>query len=173
MDWFLVATIVSLIAGLVSERLSRSSKRTLNQFRETLRQEQREIRNKMVHNILVSSDDVDELDFVLQEFGVSAPNEIADSEQYGFEKEMEDRTSALKERLENIEKRFPAESTLEKIASVNDAILGTRLEELQKSVERIESKLFSKWDVAKIVFLIIGSLGALVGLTFTTIEFVT
>lgn len=101
----------------------------------------------------------------------SATNEIEELQKDSIQKEVEDRASILKERLESIEKRFPEESTLEKIASVNDAILGTKVEEIQKSTEMLESKLITKWDVAKIVFTITGSLGALVGLTITIIKF--
>jgi len=131
----------------------------------------------MVHDLAMSVEDRQTRDLILREFIVhlesSTANEVTALQQDSIKREVEERTAALRKRLDSIERKFPEESTLEKIASVNDAILGTKIEELQRSIERIESKLLSKWDVAKIVFTIIASLGALVGLTITVIMFVT
>ncbi len=88
-----------------------------------------------------------------------------------IESEVNKKFHELKNRVEEIEKRFPKEATLEKIASVNDAILATNLEALSESVKRIEQKLLSKWDVAKIVFQILAALGILTGLIFAIIEY--
>jgi hypothetical protein len=83
---------------------------------------------------------------------------------------------ALNERLRAIEDRFPDSNLIDKLSSVNDAIMATKLEELQRSFERLEKRLdaekVSKWDVATIVFTILGSLGAIVGLIFGIIKFV-
>ncbi|MCK4501225.1 hypothetical protein KAU11_12060 [Candidatus Babeliales bacterium] len=181
MDWISVLAIIigiigSLIGGLVAQRLSKLQRKSLTQSRNAWKKAQQELRNKMVHDLAMNIEDRQTKDLILKEFIVhlesSASNDIAVAQQDSIKREVEDRTTVLKERLENIEKKFPEESTLEKVASVNDAILGTKIEELQRSIERIESKLFSKWDIAKIVFTIIGSLGALVGLTITVIKFV-
>lgn len=170
---FIIGIIGSLAGGIVTNRLSKSQKKSLSEARKT----QKEVRNKMVHDLAMTIEDNQTRDLILKEFIVhlesSATNERALFQQDSIKREVENRTSALKERLEGIEKRFPSESTLEKIASVNDAILGTKIEELQKAIDRIESKLISKWDVAKIVFIIIGSLGALVGLVIAVIKFTT
>lgn len=90
--------------------------------------------------------------------------------------EVERAVSALEERLHAVEKRFPDSATIDKISSVNDAIMATKLEELQRSLERIEKRFdaekVSKWDVATIVFTIIGSIGAVIGIVFGIIKFV-
>jgi uncharacterized membrane protein YeaQ/YmgE (transglycosylase-associated protein family) len=180
MEWIsllgiIIGIIGSLIGGLVAQRLSKLQKKSLTQASEALRNAQNEVRNKMVHDLAMSIEDRQIRDLILKEFIVhlesSAANAIAAFQQDNIKREVEERTAALKERLESIERKFPEESTLEKIATVNDAILGTKIEELQRSLERIENKLLSKWDVAMIVFTIIGSLGALVGLTITVIQF--
>lgn len=63
---------------------------------------------------------------------------------------------SLDKRLRNIELRFPADSTLDKISSVNDAILATNLESLTARIEKLEENMLTKWDVATVMFEIIG-----------------
>ncbi len=53
---------------------------------------------------------------------------------------------------------------MEKVASVNDAILATRLEALEETLRETKERLLSKWDVATIVFAIIAGLGTTVGI---------
>ena len=89
------------------------------------------------------------------------------------ENEVKEKFSKIDIRLKEIEKRFPEESTLEKIASINDAILATNIETLSESIKRIEDKLLTKWDVAKVAFQILGGLGILIGMIFTIIKFVS
>jgi hypothetical protein len=87
-------------------------------------------------------------------------------------KEAEEAVSVFRERLEQVERRFPEESTLEKIASINDAILATKVEQLQKSIEQLEDRILTKWDVATIVFMVIAAVGGLAGVVFTVANFV-
>ncbi len=77
----------------------------------------------------------------------------------------------LKKHVEEIENRFPKEATLEKIASVNDAILATKFEALSESIKRIEDKLLTKWDVAKVIFQILAALGVLIGVIFAILQY--
>lgn len=72
----------------------------------------------------------------------------------------------LKKRIDAIEARFPEQDKLEKIASVNDAILGTQLEAMSESIKAIQDEMLTKWDVAKVVFAILGSLGAIAAIVF-------
>ncbi|MGH3695052.1 MAG: hypothetical protein ACRDRX_13875 [Pseudonocardiaceae bacterium] len=84
--------------------------------------------------------------------------------------------ASLRSRLEDIEQRFPDKSEIDKIASVNDAIMATRIEALQESVKRLQKQVddqLTKWDVATIVFAVLGTLGVIVGLVFGVIKFVT
>jgi hypothetical protein len=89
-----------------------------------------------------------------------------------IETEANKKFEELKKRIEGIEKRFPKEATLEKIASVNDAILATKVEALSDAINRIEKKLLTKWDVVKIVFEILAALGVLVGIGFAIANYV-
>lgn len=87
-----------------------------------------------------------------------------------IQNEVSNKIDEVKKSVEEIEKRFPKEATLSKIASVNDAILGTNYENLLKSVERIETKMLTRYDVVKIVFLILGAIGVLTGIVFGIIR---
>lgn len=89
------------------------------------------------------------------------------------ENEVKEKFGEIDIRLKDIEQRFPKESTLEKIASINDAILATNIETLSESIKRIEDKLLNKWDVAKVTFQILGGLGILIGMIFAIIKFVS
>lgn len=101
----------------------------------------------------------------LQDAPISAVLPLAEINQ-----EIERRTRALDQRIQVIEDRFPSDATIEKISSVNDAILATNLESLTRSVSKLEEKLLSKWDVAVIVFEIIAALGGLTALIITIIS---
>jgi hypothetical protein len=57
----------------------------------------------------------------------------------------------LEQRIKEIEEQFPSASTIDKVASVNDAILATRLEALQKEVDELRATAVGKWTVAAIV----------------------
>ena len=89
-----------------------------------------------------------------------------------IEEQVNVKVDELKKRIEAIESRFPQEATLEKIASVNDAILATQLETLSDSIKAIQDKMLTKWDVAKIVFAILSALGFLAGIIFGILTFV-
>lgn len=80
-----------------------------------------------------------------------------------LEVEIERRVEVIKDRIENIETRFPDVATLDKVASINDAILATKIDALSADVRRLQDNLLSKWDVATVVFAILGALGVIVG----------
>jgi hypothetical protein len=61
---------------------------------------------------------------------------------------------------------------LEKIASINDAILATKIEQLEKSLGLLDSRMVTKWDVATIVFAVIGAIGVIAGAIFAVANFV-
>lgn len=82
------------------------------------------------------------------------------------------RFDELNKRMEEIENRFPKEATLEKIASINDAILATNLEALSESIKKIENKLLTKFDVVKIFFQILTAIGVLTGIIFAILRYI-
>lgn len=171
----LTAALGSLVAGLLAAHRGRQHRKNQQRIRDAFEQLQGENRNRMVHDLAMSAKDLQTREMILKELivdlGSSSVSVASIVQKEDLEQEVEQRTAALKERLQRIEDRFPEESTLEKIASVNDAIMATKIEELEKSAKRIEDKILTKWDVAMIVFTIIGALGALVGLTFGVVNF--
>ncbi len=86
--------------------------------------------------------------------------------------EVEGAVRAVQERIERIELRFPEQSTIDKVASVNDAILATKVEQLQKSIEQLDSRILTKWDVATIVFAVMAAIGVVAGVIFAVANFV-
>ena len=80
---------------------------------------------------------------------------------------------SFEERLQQIEERIPEAETVDKIASVNDAILGTQIEALTKTITNLENRILSTWDVAKIVFQIIAGFGVLLSIAFGIISYLS
>lgn len=78
----------------------------------------------------------------------------------------------LKKRIEKIEKKFPKDTELNKIASINDEIFATRIKELSEAVKRIEENQLTKWDVAIILFKILGALGALIAIGAVILKYI-
>ncbi|MGD0174745.1 MAG: hypothetical protein ABSC61_10045 [Anaerolineales bacterium] len=77
----------------------------------------------------------------------------------------------LKNRLEEIESRFPKKSTIEKLALVNDAILATKIETLTEEIGKLDKRILNKWDVALIVFEVILAVIAIGTLIFTALQY--
>jgi predicted RNase H-like nuclease (RuvC/YqgF family) len=86
--------------------------------------------------------------------------------------EFERMLTALRDRLEQIERRFPEEAAIDKYASVNEAVLDTKIEQLQKSIENLESRILTKWDVATVVFALFSAIGVVAGTIFAVANFV-
>jgi hypothetical protein len=101
----------------------------------------------------------------------SSPISSPSFPKHEIQKEIDTRVESLKERIEEIENRFPEQSTIDKIASVNDAILATQIENLEKTLKKLEEKLLTRWDVVKIVFQIIAALSALIGVILALITY--
>ena len=93
----------------------------------------------------------------------SAVEYLAEDE---IQKIVEEKVNHLNGRIEEIEQRFPSQDTVEKISSVNDAILATQIENLTEKVNALEKSKISKWDVAIVVFQIIAALGVIFGIIF-------
>ncbi len=77
----------------------------------------------------------------------------------------------FQECLSKIESRFPDNSQIEKIVSINDALLAERIGQLSKQMEFLEKRMLSKWDVAFTVSSIIAGIGFVVGATYAIIRF--
>ena len=84
--------------------------------------------------------------------------------------EIEERIEAFHKRLENIESRFPEKDSIDKIASINDALFAERIEQLQKKIETIEKSNLTKWDVALVVSMVVAGIFAIVGATYAVLS---
>ena len=89
-----------------------------------------------------------------------------------IEEQVNASVNELGKRIKAIEARFPQEATLEKIASVNDAILATQLEAMSNSIKDIKDKMLTKWDVVKIAFAILAALGGIAAIIFGILNWV-
>lgn len=78
----------------------------------------------------------------------------------------------FKERIAKIESRFPDESKLDKIASINDALLSERIDQIKERLAQIEEKALTRWDVALTVSAIIGGISFVVAATYGIIKFI-
>lgn len=166
-----ISILVSILGFIVATSLSKIRRRNDIETKAVLKKKQKESYNKFIDEIIKDASDEATKQILFQE--LETYFNLSISAKDNSQKEIKDLTTDLQMRIENIEKRFPEESTLEKLASINDAILSTKIEELLRSINRIEEKMLSRWDVAKIVFVIIGSIGTLIGLTITVIKFLT
>lgn len=84
--------------------------------------------------------------------------------------EVEDKITEVRGRLEAIEKRFPDDATIDKIASINDALFAQRIEQLSTRIEKLEDKLLTKWDVALIVSIVAAGIFTVVGATYAVLK---
>jgi len=78
----------------------------------------------------------------------------------------------LAERIQEIEKRFPDANTIDKVSSVNEAVLAVYVENLRKTLDKLERDTLTSWDVAKIFFLILAALGVTTGIVFGAITLI-
>jgi hypothetical protein len=121
-------------------------------------------------DLLLAAEEISAKDLRTENRGVDTAHGRTSREE--IRREAEEVVGSLRERLEQVERRFPEESTLEKISSINDAILATKIEQLEKSIENLESRLLTKWDVATIVFAVFAAIGGIAGVIFTVANFV-
>lgn len=84
--------------------------------------------------------------------------------------EVDEKMSGLRERLQAIEKRFPDEASIDKIASINDALFAHRIDQLFDRIEKLERKVLTKWDVAIIVSVVATGIFAVVGATYAVLK---
>lgn len=78
---------------------------------------------------------------------------------------IETRLKGLEERIAKLEERIPEKPTLDKLASVSDAILATRTEANARGIADLRMHALTKWDVALVILLILGVIVAIVSVT--------
>lgn len=173
-----ITIVVSLIAGVLAALLS-----FLMSYRQRVVKEKENLQKQLFSDALSKAFsesfgdyyekiDIDKTDYIARDLRNYLVHFATLQTKPEIEEQVNLKVDDLKKRLEAIEARFPQEATLEKLASVNDAILATKLETLADSIKTIQDKMLTKWDVAKIVFAIFSILGILVGLIFGIINLV-
>jgi flagellar biosynthesis/type III secretory pathway chaperone len=165
--------LFSLISSLISSLASRSQRRKEAVESEQVIRNSREARAELLRR---AQELEQTLDVAESQISGSSGTEGAETRMWHYNKGLsdtnEETVDTLHKRLERVEQRFPEEATLEKIASINDAILATKIEQLEKSLELLDSRMITKWDVATIVFAVIGAIGVIAGAIFTVANFV-
>jgi len=116
---------------------------------------------------LIAKDKTDYLVNVFRNYLVHYPSQETKRD---VEKIVNEKVIELKKRIDAIEARFPEEATIEKIASINDAIMVTKLESMSDSIHAIQDQMLTKWDIVKIVFAILAALGVIVAIIFGTLN---
>lgn len=86
------------------------------------------------------------------------------------QQEIDDQLTILQERLHQIESRFPGRTAPDLIASLNEALLSERIDQVAKQVQSIERRVLSKWDVALTVSAMIAGIAFVVGATYAILR---
>ena len=176
-----IAIVVSLIAGVFTALIAFivSYKQRLERKKENT--QQKELSEALHQSLSEAFGDYYYTNYDLQfinptDYLTSIRNYLVHSPTLQTKTDIEEQINAkvgeLKKRIEAIEARFPQEAMLEKIASVNDAIMATRLEAMSDSIKVIHDRMLTKWDVAKTVFTILSILGVLIGLILGIINLI-
>ena len=84
--------------------------------------------------------------------------------------EFDSQLDEVRTRLAEVESRFPKEAKLEKVTSMNDALLSERIDQLAKQVEALEKRILSKWDIALTVSTIIVGIAFVVMATYAVLK---
>jgi len=188
MEFAMIGGFISVLFGLVlsyiSARYAKLRKQALESRAKEAKSELSEAQKALIERVAVTLKDLpaasrqNYLQYLLysqrQDGSFPEPPIIISgtASKEEIDREVKDRTRVLEQRIQEIESRLPPDATIEKLASVNDAMLAANLELLAKSVKRLEDKILSKWDVAKVTFEIIAALGGLVILALAIIKFV-
>lgn len=81
----------------------------------------------------------------------------------GQRSETDREVDVLKGRVAKIEERLPDDAVLDKVASINEALLAKGLESVQKEIDRLQQSMLTRWDVVTVVFATLAAIAAVVG----------
>jgi HD superfamily phosphohydrolase len=168
--WILIIFIVSFLLAFISTILGDLYKKREKQQRHIYVKKEQELLDKYKEESSTLTDD-EHKEYFINLWSTKSILKIKNGTKSEIEAEATKKVNEVIERIEKIEERFPEESSLEKIASVNDAILGTKIEDLTESMKRIEENMLTKWDVVKIMFTIITCIIALITITIGILNY--
>lgn len=162
----ILAALFGLIASFVSAKLANKRRQNIEKIRKKAKEQYKKALAQEIseYSKHIPNFEKDPVYKVMLAESATTPITIASTTAVEAQKETDAIIEDLKERISEIENRLPGQETVDKIASINDAILATQIESLSETVKKIEDKLLSRWDVAKIVFQILAAVGALVGI---------
>ncbi len=172
-----LSVAIGSIASIVSAWLSLNRKRMLEEKRKRADESIRRAINMSIgeYSKQIAPSDIEEFYKSLVNLEeLETPSELVQSDEAITEKikeKMDEKLNHLNDKISKIEERFPDQGTIDKVSSVNDAILATQIEAINKRLENIENKMLGRWDVAKIVFQIIAAFGAVIGAALAIINF--
>jgi hypothetical protein len=89
----------------------------------------------------------------------TAGSEFSDKQS---EDSVEKQLNELRRKIEQISTTAQNDTVNERVAFSNDVILAAYIQDLRGSLNRLESKILNRWDVAIIVFTIMGALSGLI-----------
>lgn len=97
------------------------------------------------------------------------------TEQQGLTKqfvtlEVEEKMGDLTQRLQTLENRLPSDTLIDKITSINEALLALRTEQLSERIIKLENNQLTKWDVAITLSVLLGGILTIVGTTYSVLK---
>tara|TARA_B100000508_G_C11432154_1_gene264006 strand:+ start:439 stop:951 length:513 start_codon:yes stop_codon:yes gene_type:complete len=166
-----------LISGLIAAARKRQVERREKDERTELRRQLTEWRLSLgpvsvgQRTTELPSDIVDELIARAQEQIADRIASRPGGDLVQVKEELTNELVEFRDRIAKIEGRFPPDADLDKVASINDALLSERIDQLTKRLEGVEARILSKWDVALVVSAILGGISAVVAATVAVVRF--
>jgi hypothetical protein len=164
-NWATIAGLVSALAATLADRLrALRAERARKQLTQTL--EHLRPLKILVNGVLVGEKS-DDLNLLVETSPASSSNVSSAV--------ITTEISNLREQLATINAQIERNKNeiieVQKIDPILEATLKIGLENLTKRVDTLEKNALTKWDVAVVVFQLLGTLGAILGIIFAIIKY--
>lgn len=168
-DAGLISAVVSIVAFILTIWIYVKQRRIIEKQKEVLKH------SKIVWDKIPKLEN-NELRTIFSEEILRVEKNIVNSvvssaSDFDVSSRLKEEIEAFNKRLAKIEEKFPADSKIEKIASINDAIFSERIDYLTKQMEQLENKQLNKWDIALTFSMILGAIATIVTLTYGVLVF--
>lgn len=161
----LVALVLTAVAQFISDRVRRGQRGEIAELDEALKKTTEDYLDKF--EITFTDADSPVARYWMPQWTPIRDQSARDEAALRENAELVER---LQNRLDAIEERLPEASTIDKITSVNDAIMATKIEALEKEISRLEASRLSRWDVVVVVFAILTAVGGIVAIIVPIIQ---
>lgn len=175
----LVAALGSLVSAIYSLLKKKAEQKHFEKESERLKSKAAQISVdlgilKFTHSLETSGEPIpqDEIVQQLENRILTRLKDHPNSSDEAIKAEVRQDLKEFKDRIAKIESRFPDESKLDKIASINDALLSERIDQVKERLDKLEEKALTRWDVALTVSAIIGGISFVVAATYGIIKFI-